>query len=610
MKEFVFKISFFPFFFLLTASDSIIFYDNFQNSQESFSYHYTSQSQEMTIIQDTDSYSSRTSTPFSGSTKSFGERYVKSLGNSGCPLLSDGRCGIYYRNCYDCSCGCSGCSTCCDSGYYYCDCPQNFAYHYEFFYLDLDITTQSISQQFQITFEAKGSGTLDLLAIFPINSCPSSFVTMIHPQRGKYALAPSPIQEITLSSDYKIFTIIYSHADYGCSLKVLNTIMIGFNQGPFTIKNLVVSNPEKPVSEDFLLAKNGFFYIALYVAENRIVDTVSYINYNSIDLASIPDRFDSSIKTLIGPRDGNSILFSFNEVVNIKANGPNNNLTCGITNSHLWGGSSNTVFIIKNIPGQICYIENFNIAEEDIINVDNFDHYHNFSQIERFFDSSCGEDCLNLTMENSQIIFHGLTMEQSSTMSIHFSPSPCFDVCPDCRIISDCAGCQNCVPGLCDLEGCHQCNDPFFVSLSKCAENCPSGSFIDFQNMKCFQCNIDFCIECSKDFQCKICLKDTFLYKFICLQTCPEKTYFSLDSLGRNICVDCKENCNVCSYDGCLNCADGFYKFLDLEGDGLYKCIPSNCQQYNKDLKCADIPNTEIEETNDDLNKRKLYIIP
>ena len=230
-------------------------------------------------------------------------------------------------------------------------------------------------------------------------------------------------------------------------------------------------------------------------------------------------------------------------------------MICAVSGSHLWGGASGTTFTANNAPGNICYIETFQISS-DTLDLTQFDRYHNYTQIQNLF-ASCGDSCLSLIIQETQIIFNGIGIDQSSQINILYSNSPCFEVCPDCRVAYDCQPCQNCVPQWCDLEGCHQCNDPYYVSLMKCVETCPVGSFIDTQNRKCTQCNLDFCGECDKDYQCKTCLEDTFLYQFRCLKSCPFRTYESIDSIGRKFCVDCKINCDVCNSKGCITCAEG-----------------------------------------------------
>lgn len=522
-----------------------------------------------------------TSKPFQSQETSWGQSYVYQLGDGSCPNRGDGTCGrvIYYTI----SCGCS--KRCQRSYIQPCNCPTYLANTYEFHYLDFDIYSTSPKFNHRITVEAKGSGVLTIVALFGVNSCPGNIATMDN-YRGKFGIVA--IQQVNLSGDFQRFSFIYTHQAYGCNVKDMSQIMLGFNGGDYTIKNLVDANAD--VNQDSLLFKNNAPYTALY-NNQTLLNTVTFETLTeTLNLGNIQDKFDDTIISVIGPLVMSTLL-TFKNVQNIYAKGEKNFITCSRTDSHLWGGSSQTTFIVGNIPGT-CYLENF--SNGDILNLQGFTLAHNYDQLLPHIeiDDLCGgstSPCARITLGQVQIILKGITKKQTQAMSITYSTYPCFSLCPDCRTNLDCDRCSGCVEGLCDLLGCHNCTAPLFMSLKTigfCQTQCPINTYTDSVLRNCTPCLIDYCSWCDQNIMCQQCLNATLLYNGKCYVKCPSRTYSSVDSMGRAICVDCGANCDVCDANGCLKCQTYYKRFFGKESDLLYRCIPK-CDFYDASYQCV-----------------------
>ena len=454
--------------------------------------------------------------------------------------------------------------------------------------MDYDIYSTSSKFNSRITLEAKGSGVLTIIVLFGVNSCPGNIPTMVN-YRGRFGIVA--VWQVNLSGDYQRFSFVYTHQAYGCDVKDMRQKMLGFNGGDYTIRNLVVANAD--VNQDSLGFKNNVPYTRLYNNQTSL-STVTFENSNeTLDLGPLQGQFDYSIDTVIGP-PVMSTLSTFKNVQNIHANGAKNFLTCSRTDSHLWGGSSQSTFIVGNIPGT-CYLENFSILNGDILNLQGFDGVHNYTQLLTHIDNLCGSStspCVRITLGQVQIILRNITKQQIQIMTIIYSAYPCVSLCPDCRTKLDCDRCSGCVEGLCDLSGCYNCTAPLFMSLKSlgfCQTQCPINSYTDSVLRNCTPCLIDYCGWCDQNIMCQQCLNATLLYDGKCYVQCPNRTYSSVDSLGRAICVDCGANCDVCDSNGCLECQTDYKRFFGKESDLLYRCIPK-CDFYDASYQCVCLP--------------------
>ena len=588
-------------FFLLLCSpnpifpSSVLLWDNLQNSLYEYRSHIIDQTDAMQIRRNDDYSGSFWISTFTYKLHPWPNRYLYQTGNAQCPLLNDGSCGIRYTYSYRCHCGASGnCNTCWNSGVNPCQCPLFYANSYELFYLNQDIYTTSSANQFQITIEAKGSGVLNIFALFPANSCPNN-ILMRTINKGIYGSSAYPIQQLTLTNDFKEYDFIYTHSDYSCQLRAKNCIIIGIHGLSFNFKSIVVTDPQKPIEEDNFLAwsQRNLIFSAMYITASRLIKVVSFENWNSFNFKNTANTY-YMIDTIIGSSKGSTSLETVLPITNIKPIGENNVLTCGCDGSNLYAGSNLTTFTINNIQGK-CTLINFSNDNNDILNLINFNMYHNYTQIQNFINNTCGDNCVQINIVKTQIKIQGITIDQAPFMKINFMNYPCFTACPDCRLPSDCNRCGNCTTSLCDLEGCHRCLSPYFISFGLCVEQCPMGSYIDKINGICYQCNINYCSECDKDLQCKTCINNTLLYQYICYVSCPERTYSDIDSLARKVCIDCSSNCNLCNNMGCLICDLGYTKFID--NNQRFICILADCpiyQRYNPSGNCENISSDTI----------------
>lgn len=573
----------FHFLFILTpifSAPTPFFCDNFQNSEHNIRHHEIKKADNGNILAASDS---SLSTPTGGylsiQTTVWGDRYIYKKGSPDCPLQSNGGCGIYYT--YACSCSDKGgCDTC--TGFNSCPCPEFYASIFNLVYINEIISTNSANNQFQITFEAEGQGKLDVFALFPVSSCPSNFLVRTL-EKGKYANTPNSIDQISLSSTKKIVSILYTHTNYGCSLISKNQIMLAFN-GKAKIRNLVVSNPGE-INDLVLMGTIGktMKYNSLYASDSKIIDSVTFEGSNSFDSSSLSHSY-LGITKIIGSSQGMCTLKTFGSINKIVGVGSSNVLICGIANSYLTGGSSSTTFKIERIYGN-CYIENFDISKGDSLDLTIFDSFHNYTQISNSV-QSCGENCFQITFGENIVIIKNIDKSEAPNMKMIFKEYPCFNLCPDCRFPSDCSFCTNCVPGLCDLQKCHQCSPPFYLYRSLCIDKCDSGVYVDKTNRKCYDCSITNCLACDQDYKCFSCEEPTFLYKGKCLETCPERTYSFLPLNSQKLCIDCSSDCEVCDSNGCLICDPGFLRYIK---DEIYKCVPESCF-YDEQGECVQAP--------------------
>lgn len=510
-------------------------------------------------------------------------KYIRVKGSAECPLQSWGSCAIGYTRAFQCSCGGKGgCSMCYEQAWQPCECMLLYGYVQDLLFINKEFKTSSTSGQFEISFLVKGTGILRVVTLYKVRSCPIG--TVLRSINGEvYAQSPFPAVEITLDSNaFVLSSTSFFHNVNSCDAYDEKSIMLGFN-GYFEMKDLIVFNPEESRSEDYFNSeKDGILYTGMTLEINRFVDSVSYKDVNNLTLMKSKkprgDSYERSITKIYGSSSGNSYLETFDNIISVVGLGQNNVLVFGIENSYLRGGEKNTTFVVKQLKGTF-YIENFSIEKEDNLDLVDFYSHHNLTQIKSFF-SSCGEGCLSLKINLTEVILQSIDIIDLEKIKIIFKEYPCHQVCPECRVPDDCIICKNCADALCDLKGCHECNNPYYVSLFACVDECPLGDFIDEKRRKCINCNIDYCERCDESFECFRCQSDKFLFLDKCFVSCPARSCPDKDEKPQLICVNCTENCNKCTAAiGCLEC-DPEYSLYQTKNMAKRVCIKSGCEEY------------------------------
>nr|XP_033782752.1 proprotein convertase subtilisin/kexin type 5 isoform X1 [Geotrypetes seraphini] len=186
-------------------------------------------------------------------------------------------------------------------------------------------------------------------------------------------------------------------------------------------------------------------------------------------------------------------------------------------------------------------------------------------------------------------------------------------VCRDGEFINDSGDCQFCDASCLKCTGpsesdCVGCAITKFFDEGHCVLTCPKGKY-QFKN-QCHICH-HTCKECSgsEPSKCTACGtgkngSKRFLFNGECRQSCPKGHY---SSSGKNACLPCLQNCEVCSGPTeCARCVEGYYpasgscqKLHCGEGEveDIYdeECVPcaAGCQScYTSDpgtcLACVD----------------------
>lgn len=93
---------------------------------------------------------------------------------------------------------------------------------------------------------------------------------------------------------------------------------------------------------------------------------------------------------------------------------------------------------------------------------------------------------------------------------------------------------------------CYFCNDA--THCTKCYDN------YYVYNGRCEYC-YNPCRSCITPSTCASCVETYFLYKGSCITSCPPGTYSTTLVRG---CVDCPDNCQVCSKSDCYSCNPGY----------------------------------------------------
>ncbi|XP_004862586.1 proprotein convertase subtilisin/kexin type 5 isoform X3 [Heterocephalus glaber] len=133
----------------------------------------------------------------------------------------------------------------------------------------------------------------------------------------------------------------------------------------------------------------------------------------------------------------------------------------------------------------------------------------------------------------------------------------CLGSCPERhvaveRVCEPCPEkCQDCI----HENVCKECMPDFFLLHGMCHQTCPGGFYPDLH--QCILCHKD-CQQCSgpKADDCELC-SDTsaILYNGLCVEVCPEGTYYEEEA---EECKACHESCHTCSSPRiCTTCREG-----------------------------------------------------
>uniref|UniRef100_A0A8C2YIS2 Proprotein convertase subtilisin/kexin type 5 n=1 Tax=Chinchilla lanigera TaxID=34839 RepID=A0A8C2YIS2_CHILA len=146
----------------------------------------------------------------------------------------------------------------------------------------------------------------------------------------------------------------------------------------------------------------------------------------------------------------------------------------------------------------------------------------------------------------------------------------CMETCPE-RHVAVAGVCQPCPEQCQDCiheKMCKECLPDFFLLDGTCHPSCPRGFYPDLQ--KCIPCHED-CLKCSgpKADDCELCADTSMLlYDGLCVDQCPEGTYYEEEA---EECKACLESCRTCSSPGtCTTCQEG------LRMNSHDACVPHN----------------------------------
>ncbi|KAM6183383.1 proprotein convertase subtilisin/kexin type 5 isoform 2-T2 [Erethizon dorsatum] len=111
--------------------------------------------------------------------------------------------------------------------------------------------------------------------------------------------------------------------------------------------------------------------------------------------------------------------------------------------------------------------------------------------------------------------------------------------------------CQDCI----HQKICKECMPDFFLLDGTCRPSCPRRFYPDLH--QCIPCHED-CLKCSgpKVDDCELCADTSMiLYDGLCVDKCPEGTYYEEEA---EECKACHESCHTCSSPrACTTCQEG-----------------------------------------------------
>ncbi|CAK61267.1 unnamed protein product (macronuclear) [Paramecium tetraurelia] len=154
--------------------------------------------------------------------------------------------------------------------------------------------------------------------------------------------------------------------------------------------------------------------------------------------------------------------------------------------------------------------------------------------------------------------------------------------------------CKSCISGCSqcpDDKTCVKCSDGFLLKLSQCVLTCGDQYYVDADQTSCLKCNSS-CQTCElKDGQqlCSSCIKPYFFSNFTCIQQC-QSNYYAVNQE----CFQCSSNCLTCngSAQTCTSCQVQGTTPQFLDGT---VCVTKCSDTYFGDVtsgKCIQCPST------------------
>mmetsp|Transcript_7098 Transcript_7098/g.12988 ORF Transcript_7098/g.12988 Transcript_7098/m.12988 type:complete len:1170 (-) Transcript_7098:2648-6157(-) len=126
-----------------------------------------------------------------------------------------------------------------------------------------------------------------------------------------------------------------------------------------------------------------------------------------------------------------------------------------------------------------------------------------------------------------------------------------------------CAGCNECPSGSC----ISLCAFNQWLTGHDCME-CTNPDYSCLDNKDSSLCIYEYCSKCPTfEAKCTEC-NPTFELKSDKTCNCPSSTTFY-----ENMCYSCQQNCLICNFTGCIECASKHFK----DPDGICQACPVNC---------------------------------